>query len=271
MVSSQEKAGMVVSRDGTRIAFDRYGAGPVLILIGGAFTDRLTLAPLAQALAPHFSAVAYDRRGRGESGDTAPYAVSREVEDLAAVISVTGQPACVFGHSSGAALALQAAADGLAVGRLALYEPPYIIDDARPPAPADFAARLAGLVASGRRGDALEYWMEQTVRMPAPAIAQMRDTPAWPALEARVHTAPYEATIMAGHMSGRPLPAEWAELVTVPTLVMDGEKSEAWQHHSAQALAELLPSARRQTFPGADHGVAPDALVPVLRAFCAAT
>ena len=111
-MTSQDKVSTVESRDGTSIAFDRYGSGPVLILIGGAFTDRLALAPLAQALAPYFSAVAYDRRGPGASGDTAPYAVSREVEDLAAVIAVTGEPACVFGHSSGAALALRAAAEG---------------------------------------------------------------------------------------------------------------------------------------------------------------
>ena len=270
-MTSQDKVSMAQSRDGTRIAVDRYGSGPVIILIGGAFTDRLALAPLARPLALYFSVVAYDRRGRGASGDTAPYAVSREIEDLAAVIGSTGEPACVFGHSSGAALGLRAVAEGLPIGRLALYEPPYIIDEGRPPAPADFTGRLTELVASGRRGDAREYWMEQTVQLPAPAIAQLRGTPAWPALEALVHTTPYDAAIMDGRMSGQPLPPEWADLVTVPTLVMDGEKSAAWQHHSAQALADLLPGGRRQTFPGADHGVAPDALVPVLRAFCAAT
>ncbi len=135
-----------------------------LILISGAFAGRLALRPLAQGLTPYFSAVAYDRRGRGASGDTAPYAIGREIEDLAAVVSATAGPACVFGHSSGAGLALRAAADGLPVGRLARHEPPYIIDDSRPPIPAGFGARLAGLVASGRRSEALEYWMEQTVR-----------------------------------------------------------------------------------------------------------
>ena len=148
----------VHSKDGTAIAFDQLGQGPAIILVGGAFTDRSqpTLVQLAALLAPHFTVFNYDRRGRGDSSDTAPYAVEREVEDLEALIVEAGGSAFVCGFSSGAALALAAAARGLAITKLALYEPPFIVDDSRPPLPRDFATQLTELVSSGRRGDAAE-------------------------------------------------------------------------------------------------------------------
>ena len=257
------------NRSDSSIAVDRYGSGPPIILVGGAFTGRQALSPLAQALAPYFTVLAYDRRGRGGSGDTLPYAPAREVEDLAAVIAAAGGPACVFGHSSGAGLAVLAAADGVAISRLALYEAPYMVDKGDPLPPAGLAARITELSASGRRGEAVEYWMTDTIRMPADAVAKMRQSPMWPGLEAVVHTAAYDATIMADQERGDPLPAAWATQVTIPTLIMDGENSPAWQHRSMDALAALLPSTQRHTFPGADHGVAPDVLAPVLRDFCA--
>src|SRR5512137_163645 len=144
----------VTSKDGTAIAFDKTGQGPAIILVGGALSDRSAAVPLASLLAPHFTVFAYDRRGRGDSGDTAPYAVEREVEDIDALIDTAGGSAFVFGHSSGAVLALEAAR-GLShkIPRLALYEPPFIVDDSRPPMPEDFRARLQGLLAEGRRGD----------------------------------------------------------------------------------------------------------------------
>lgn len=265
-MTTQDLTSTVVSRDGTTIAVDRYGSGPALALAGGAFTDRRALAPFAQALAPFFTVLAYDRRGRGDSGDTPPYAQAREIEDLAAVIAAAGGPACVFGHSS-------SARPGRAGrGRWRHHQQTGPVRGAvhggqGGPAPAGLAARITELASSGRRGDAVEFWMKDTIRLPAEAIAQMRQGPAWPALEAAVHTAAYDAEIMADQERGDPLPAAWASQVTIPTLIMDGENSPAWQHTSMDALAALLPDTRRHTFPGADHSVAPDALAPVLRDF----
>jgi pimeloyl-ACP methyl ester carboxylesterase len=266
-MTTQDLTSTVVSRDGTTIAVDRYGSGPALALAGGAFAGRPALAPFAQALAPYFTVLAYDRRGRGDSGDTPPYAVAREIEDLAGVLATAGGPACLFGHSSGAGLAVLAAASGVAISRLALYEPPYMVDKGDHLPPADLAERVTELASSGRRGEAVELWMKVTVHLPDEAIAQMRQGPAWPALEAVVHTAAYDATIMADQERGDPLPAAWASQVTLPTLIMDGENSPAWMHHAMDALAALLPNSRRHTFPNADHSVTPDALAPVLRDF----
>src|SRR5207302_3064047 len=164
----------VISKDGTPIAFDQSGRGQAIILVAGATATRLAAVSVAAALAPHFTVFAYDRRGRGESGDTAPYAVEREVEDIEALITEAGGSAFVFGHSSGAVLALEAAR--LLPGKitkLALYEPPFIIDNSRPPMPEDFPARLNGLLAEGRRGDAVELW-QRNLGIPAEMIAQFR-------------------------------------------------------------------------------------------------
>lgn len=153
----------VTSRDGATIAFDRSGEGPPVILVVGAFNDRSTGAPLAAHLAPHFTVFTYDRRGRGDSGDTAPYAVEREIDDLDALITAAGGSACVFGYSSGAVLSLMAARR-LAITKLALYDPPFLVDDGRPRPPADLALQIAELVSSGRRGDAVELFQTKGVR-----------------------------------------------------------------------------------------------------------
>ena len=266
-MTTQDLTSTVISRDGTKIAVNRYGSGPAIVLVAGAFTDRQALAPFAQALAPYFTVFGYDRRGRGDSGDTPPYAPAREIEDLAAVIAAADGPVSVFGHSSGAGLALLAAAGGVAISRLALYEPPYMVAREDPLPPDGLAGRITELASSGRRGEAVEFWMKDTIRLPGEAIAQMRQSPAWPALEAIVHTAAYDAEIMADQERGDPLPAAWATQVSVPTLIMDGENSPAWQHYSLAALADLLPDTRQHTFPHADHSVTPDALAPVLRDF----
>jgi pimeloyl-ACP methyl ester carboxylesterase len=169
----------VMSKDGTAIAFDQSSQGPALILVASASATRKDQVSLAAALAPHFTVLAYDRRGRGESGDTAPYAALREIEDLDALITEAGGAAFVFGHSSGAVLALEAARrlPGK-IAKLALYEPPFIIDDSHPPLPQDAAAYLTGLVSAGRRGEAVEYFMRQ-LGLPAEMIAQMRHSPIW--------------------------------------------------------------------------------------------
>src|SRR5438552_8556454 len=157
----------VISRDGTPIAFDQSGQGPALILVAGATATRLSEASLATVLAPHFTVFAYDRRGRGESGDTAPYAVEREVEDLDALINEAGGSAFVFGHSSGAVLALEAARLlPTKITKLAVYEPPFIVDDSRPPVPENYVTRLTELISSGRRGEAVEYYMTRALRVP---------------------------------------------------------------------------------------------------------
>jgi pimeloyl-ACP methyl ester carboxylesterase len=258
----------VASKDGTRIAFDRSGQGPALILVGGALSDRAGGAPFAERLAPHFTVFNYDRRGRGDSGDTPPYAVEREIEDIDALIDEAGGAAFVYGKSSGAVLSLHAAhALHTKIRKLALYEPPFIIDDARPPAPQEYVQRVNDMVDAGRRGDAVAFFMTDVVGMPADAVAQMRNAPTWPALEALAHTIAYDGAVLGDTMAGRPLPAgRWAS-VTMPTLVMAGGASPAWMQHSAQSLADVLPNAQHRTLESQTHDVAPDVLVPVLNEF----
>jgi pimeloyl-ACP methyl ester carboxylesterase len=164
----------VTSRDGTTIAFDRTRSGPPIVLVGGAIQHRAIdprTAELADRLAQGFTVVHYDRRGRGDSGDTMPYAVEREVEDIEALIEEAGGSASLFGMSSGAVLTLEAAAHGLPIPRLALYEPPFVVDDTRPPVPEDYVDQLARMVAEGRRGDAVAFFLTAGVGMPAETVA----------------------------------------------------------------------------------------------------
>ena len=262
--------GTVTSKDGTSIAFDRSGAGPALILVGGALSERSAWAPFAKLLAPHFTVVAYDRRGRGDSGDSALYAVAREIEDLEALIDDVGGTAFVHGQSSGAVLALQATVRlPEKVQKLSLYEPPFIVNDSRPPPPQGFAEHLADLIAADSRGEAVEYWMIDVVGAPPDMVTQMKSAPMWPALEAMAHTLPYDIAVLGDGMSGRPLPAErWADM-TAPVLVMDGGASPAWIRHTAETLADALPYAEHKTLAGQTHSAAPDVLAPELQAFFA--
>lgn len=258
----------VISKDGTPIAFDQSGQGPAIILVAGATATRLAEASLAAALAPHFTVFAYDRRGRGESGDTAPYAVEREVEDIDALINEAGGSAFVFGHSSGAVLALEAAR--LLPGKiekLAIYEPPFIIDDSRPPVPQDYVPHLNQLIAAGRRGEAVEYFMTDAMLVPAEMVAQMRNTPMWPQIEAVAHTIPYDGNIMGDTMSGNPSTLRKWAAVTVPTLVMVGGASHAFFHNGTQTLVDILPNAQYRTLAGQDHGPADEVLAPALKEF----
>lgn len=252
------------SKDGTRLAFDRYGTGPPLIFVDGATANRSMDVSLATVLAPHFTVFAYDRRGRGDSGDTPPFAVEREIEDLDAVIAEAGGSAFVFGHSSGAVLALRAAAHGLAIPKLAVYEPPFVVDDSRPPLPDDYVDHLNELVAAGRRGDAYAYFMTAAVGIPAEFVEQMGSDPA---SEKAAHTIAYDGAIMGDTMSGKPLSAAPWNAITVPALVMDGGESPAWQHNGVRALVALLPNAEHRTLDGQDHGPADDVLAPVLVEF----
>jgi pimeloyl-ACP methyl ester carboxylesterase len=205
--------GTVTSKDGTRITFDQSGEGPAMILVVGAFNDRATGAPLAGSLERRFTVYNYDRRGRGESGDTAPYAIEREIEDLDALIAQAGGSACVFGYSSGAILALRAAAHGLAISQLALYDPPPTGARA-----GQIAPQLTELIDAGRRGDVVELFQTGAVGIPAAVVAQMRNAPFRPALEKMAHTLVYKSMILGA------LPAGLITSVRIPTLVIDGEE-----------------------------------------------
>jgi pimeloyl-ACP methyl ester carboxylesterase len=253
----------VRSADGTTIAFDRLGSGPPLVLLAGGMCDRRTFTDLAAALAADFEVLNVDRRGRGDSGDTAPYAVAREVEDVAAVVRAAGGPVALFGHSSGAALALEAVAndsDGsLGVDRLLLFEPPYMVDPDTNRQSAELAERYAGLVDAGRRGDAVELFMT-TVGMLPEAIAGARSQPFWPSLEGIAHTLAYDAAIMGDGT----FPAERAAAVGVPTLVIVGGASPPWAAAAGAALEVAIPDATLRTIDGQDHNVTPVTLVPVI-------
>jgi len=258
----------VHSKDGTTIAFDQSGQGPAIILVGGAFQHRAIdprTAQLAALLAQHFTVFHYDRRGRGDSSDTQPYAVEREVEDLDALIKEAGGSAFVFGMSSGAVLAIDAAARGLAITKLALYEPPFNSgDDTARQASESYTRQLTALLAEGRRGDAVALAMT-TWGAPAEAIAGMRQTPIWSLFESVAPTLAYDNAIMGDGS----VPTERLTSVTVPTLVMDGGASPAFMHNAAQAAAHALPNAQHRTLEDQTHDVAPDALAPVLEKFFA--
>ena len=252
----------VTSRDGTTIAYDRLGDGPPVVLISGGSTDRSANAGLAEQLAERHTVYNYERRGRGDSGDTPPYAIEREVEDIAAVIGAAGGSAHLYGTSSGAALAMRAAAAGLPVVRLALWEPPYNVNG-RPDLPADTASVYRELVAAGRRGDAAEYFMAKVVGMPPEFVAQARQAPWWAQQEALAHTLAYDATVMGDYT----LPTDIARSVAVPTIIIDGGASFGFMGETADALATLIPNARVATIEGQQHNVDPTALAPVLTRF----
>jgi pimeloyl-ACP methyl ester carboxylesterase len=253
----------VTSKDGTTIAFDRLGDGPPVILVSGGSVDRSSNAALAEQLARRFTVFNYDRRGRGPSGDTPPYAVEREIEDIDAVVDAAGGTAYLYGTSSGAALALEAARQlPTRITKLALWEPPYI-PDGFPRPPADTAKIYSDLVAQGKRGDAAEFFMAKVVGMPPEFVAQARNAPWWPAQEALAHTLAYDATIMGDYT----LPTGRVREVTIPTLVLDGGASFPFMAPTAQAVAENLPNGQRRTLEGQGHDVAAEALAPALVEF----
>ena len=257
----------VGSRDGSTIAYDRRGSGPPVVLVGGALSDRRGAAALSEVLKTRLTAVAYDRRGRGDSTDTPPYAVEREIEDLAALIETIGPPAFVFGHSSGAVLSLRAVAAGLQIPRLAVYEPPFIVDDSRPPMPPDYNPHLDDLIAGGRNGDAVEYFLRVGPLVPEAVIARSRESPAWAGLTAMAPTIAYDNRVMGDTMAGDPAPLARFASVAVPTLVLAGGASPGFMRNGATALASVLPDATTQILEGQTHGAAPEMLAPVLLDF----
>jgi pimeloyl-ACP methyl ester carboxylesterase len=254
------------SLDGTAIAFDRSGTGEPLVLVGGAFSYRRYpgQVKLAGLLAERFTVYSYDRRGRGDSGDTPPYAPGREIEDLAAMISAAGGQAHVWGLSSGAVLALDAAAAGLPIRKLAVQEPPLVVDPADRRPPADMYQRLRVLIDAGKRGEAVRYFMVDGMGAPAFVPGLLRVMPGvWKKLTAVAHTLPYDALLVDGYQAGRPLPpGQWAA-AAMPALVMcgAGKESPGFLRHAAAAVAAALPNASLVERNGLGHTKALNAKV----------
>lgn len=261
--------GKVKSKDGTVIAYDKIGRGPVLILVGGAFSYRKFpgLMELAQLLSSDFTVINYDRRGRGDSGDTETYSVAREVDDLQAVIDETGGTAYVWGLSSGAALVLEAAVSGVVFEKIALYEPPYIVDEHETSAHATSAhaehgKKLQDMIDAGHRDAAVKYFMKM-LGVPGFIVSIMRLMPFWSRLRAVANTLPYDVAIMGDYR----LPSEQIQSITTPTHVIAGGKSPAGKQETARAVARLLPNGTHQLLAGQNHNVSMKMLAPVLQAF----
>lgn len=262
----------MISKDGSRIAYDRYGAGPTVILIGGALSYRKfnKMEALARLLAERCTVINYDRRGRGDSTEVVPFALEREIEDIQALIDAAGGSASLWGWSSGGALALRAAGTGLPVGRLSVYEVPFMVTPGAARPTRDYGERLDELVAAGDRGGAVNHFMRNSMGIPAPFVALMRLMPMWKGLKATAHTLPYDWAALGEHtMYGAPLqPAEWAS-ITMPTLVVSGAKSPASLREGSRALADVLPNAQLRELVGVSHNPKMTLLASVLAEFFA--
>ncbi|OLO31552.1 alpha/beta hydrolase [Streptomyces sp. MNU77] len=261
----------VASADGTEIAFEQSGRGPAVVLVASALADRSDTAKLAALLAHHFTVINYDRRGRGASGDADAYAPDREIEDIAALVEHVGGSASLFGSSSGAVLALRAAAAGINVDRLALYEPPFVVGEGDDGPPEDLAEQITALLAEGRRSDAVKYFMTRVQGMPGIAVFFMKLMPKmWADLTKLAGTLPYDIAVMGDTQRGRPLEAEEWKGVAVPTRVLTGGKSPAAFQRAALAVTEILPQADHRTLPGLNHGavvMAPKKIAPQIIEF----
>ena len=254
------------SADGTEIAYDVNGSGPALVIVEGALCHRGmgTAKSVRESLGDHFTVHAYDRRGRGESGPgVTTYEVQREVEDLIAVLDVAGSDAFVFGCSSGAALALEAARQGVPMTSLAVYEAPFIVDDTHVANDPQLANRIQAMVDAGEPGEAVKLFM-RTVGVPAFGIVMMQLLPVWKGLKAVAHTLPNDLTIVLPFEQGKPLPAGHYASVTVPTLVIAGGKSPEYMRNAQAAIADQIPDARLVTLAGQTHMVKPRATTPAL-------
>lgn len=252
----------VTSADGTTIAFDQIGNGTPLVLVAGASCDRRVDAAIAQGLAEHFTVLNYDRRGRGDSTDTAPYAVEREVEDLEVLLAAAGGTAVVVGLSSGGGLAAHAAASGLPISHLVMWEPPYRTDAEGQRAAREYTERLTALLAEGRRGDAVELFMGM-VGLPPEMIAGMRHSPYWATGEALAPTLAYDAAVMGD--GG--IPDQTFARIATPTVVLAGGASPEWFRDSAKAAVAAIPGATCDVLAGQTHDVAPEVLATAVRDF----
>ncbi|MGW5007614.1 alpha/beta fold hydrolase [Streptomyces parvulus] len=251
-----------LSRDGTRIAYERTGRGPAVVLVSGAMSTGATTAPLAAELSDRFDVTVYDRRGRGGSGDTAPYAVEREVEDLAALIEAVGGEASLYGMSSGGALALRAAASGLPVRRVAVYEVPYAMDEAAARSAADYTEKLAAALGRDARGEAVELFLRRT-GLGEDMIRGARQSPMWPGMESVAPSLAYDDAVLGDSR----VPVGPIASVTAALLALAGGASDAWWHEAARAVAEAAPNGTYGTVAGQAHMVEPGVLAPVLTEF----
>lgn len=247
----------VRSADGTDIAYDRSGEGPPLVLVTGAFCNRFSTKALAAGLGSDFTVYEFDRCGRGDSGDRSGYSISGEVEDLRAVIEATGGPADVYGHSSGAALALEAAAQGVPMRRLAVYEPPYVDDGSRP---ADFADQLRELVAAGHRDEAARRFLALT-GAPPQMLEMIQGSPWWPNMLALAHTLAYDITLSEHGSHER----DWLAAISVPTTAMAGGASAPWAQAAMREVGETVPGAEQRVVPGQNHQLSDEVIAPILR------
>lgn len=257
----------VTSKDGTIITYDRIGKGPTIILVDGALQYRAFdqgTVQLANLLKDHFTVYYYDRRGRGDSTDTQPYAIEREIEDIEALINIAGGCTFIFGISSGGALAMEATIKlDNKIRKLAVYEVPYNSDENARQAWKEYRQRLNELLNAGNKKDALALFMMLT-GMPADQVPEMHKHPMWPMLEAVAHTLAYDAAILGEDAS---VPLERAARIAVPTLIMAGEASYPFMHTTAKALANAIPNAQHLTLKGQTHEVAAEAIAPVLIGF----
>jgi len=259
----------VSSPDGTPIAFDRLGDGQPVIVVGGAMCDRALTGPTAKELAKRFTVINYDRRGRGDSGDTAPYAVERELEDLGALIAEAGGRASVYGHSSGAALALHAAVAGLPIAKLVLHEPAFVPDaEEERRTSRKYAESIKVILSEGHRGEAVKLFFA-TVGMPQEMVDEMRQTPRWAELEAMAPTLAYDSEVMGDRSTGGTVPTDLVGRVTTESLVLVGGASPAWMIDIGRQIADVLPNGRHRILVGQEHVVTPEVLVPVLAEFFA--
>lgn len=255
------------SHDGTHIAYTITGAGPAVVLVDGAMCYRAfgPMPALSALLAADFTVVTYDRRGRGESGDQQPFAVQREVEDLAAVIEAAGGSAFVYGVSSGAALALEAALQVPSmIRKLALYEPPYNADPADLPAWREYVTELERALTDQRFGDAPALFMT-FVGMPPEQLAGMRQSPIWPVFESIAPTLAYDAAVLG--REGRAAPLDRVKNIAMPTLVMNGDASYPFMHETAAALAQHIPNARHRVLTGQTHDLSAEVAASILKEF----
>ena len=260
----------VTSKDSTKIAFDKVGSGPAVILVNGAMSFRAadpTLGQVAELLSKDFTVYNFDRRGRGESGNTNPFTKVREIEDVQALIRDAGGKAMLFGISSGGAVALETAAVTPGVTKVVVYEVPFIVDDSREPLE-DYRGHTTKLVKEGKIDELVEYFLTNIAGMPAEFAAGIKQNQdMWNGMKAIAQTIPHDAAFMTEFMKGKPLPSGYWAKVKAPVLVADGGASPAWLHNAAEALARELPNASRETLPGQTHMVDPKVLAPVIIKF----
>jgi pimeloyl-ACP methyl ester carboxylesterase len=250
-----------ISKDGTHIAYDKIGSGPVVILVDGAFCSKNfgPMPKITPLLAKSFTVFTYDRRARGDSGDTKPFAVEREIDDIKALINIAGGTACLFGISSGAILAVQAVASGLNITKLALFEPPYV-GNTKHRIPENAVEHLTQMIAEGKKGAAVKFYLRKVMGLPAILTFILSLTPNWSKMKANANSLPYDAAV-CGDFN---MPLEQINSITIPTMVIDSEKSPKVLRNAVQEVAGALPNGQQKTLKGTVHDVPPKILVPVL-------